>query len=114
VSTAVVVDYGAGNTRSVCAALAHVERESVVTSDPEAIRNADVVTGNGTLSVDRYGQILRARSLVGVRGAGIAFDGMHYVDSVTHQLRLGEYKQTFVLKRNALIANLPVVPALPY
>jgi len=88
--------------------------EALMLGMAEAIRNADVVAGNGTLSVDRYGQILRARSLVGVRGAGIAFDGMHYVDSVTHQLRLGEYKQTFVLKRNALIANLPVVPALPY
>jgi hypothetical protein len=88
--------------------------EALMLGMAEAIRNADVVTGNGTLSVDRYGQILRARSLVGVRGAGIAFDGMHYVDSVTHQLRLGEYKQTFVLKRNALVASLPVVPALPY
>jgi hypothetical protein len=80
----------------------------------EAVKHADVVTGNGTLDVDRYGQVLRARSLVGVRGAGIAFDGMHYVDSVTHTLKPGEYKQSFVLKRNALIANLPLVPALPY
>ncbi len=39
-SDVVVVDYGAGNTRSVCAALSHVERESVVTSDPDAIRDA--------------------------------------------------------------------------
>jgi len=80
----------------------------------EAVKNADVVTGNGTLDVDRYGQILRARSLVGVRGAGIPFDGMHYVDRVTHTVKPGQYKQSFVLKRNALIANLPVVPALPY
>ena len=42
------------------------------------------------------------------------FDGMYYVDSVTHTLKPGEYKQSFVLKRNALIANLPVVPTLPY
>ena len=80
----------------------------------EAVRTADVVTGTGTLDVDRYGQVLRARSLVGVRGAGLAFDGMHYVDSATHQLKPGEYKQSFVLKRNALIADLPLVPALPY
>jgi hypothetical protein len=80
----------------------------------EAVKNADVVTGNGTLDVIRYGQVLRARSLVGVRGAGLAFDGMHYVDSVTHNLKPGEYKQTFVLKRNALIADVPVVPSLPY
>ena len=79
-----------------------------------AVQSADVVSGNGTLDVLRYGQILRARSLVGVRGAGLAFDGMHYVDSTTHKLKPGEYKQSFVLKRNALISNLPVVPALPF
>jgi hypothetical protein len=79
-----------------------------------AVETADVVTGDGTLDVVRYGQVLRARSLVGVRGAGIAFDGMHYVESTTHKLKPGEYKQSFVLKRNALISNLPVVPALPY
>lgn len=79
-----------------------------------AVETADVVTGDGTLDVLRYGQVLRARSLVGVRGAGIAFDGMHFVDSATHRLKPGEYKQSFVLKRNALISNLPLVPALPY
>jgi hypothetical protein len=88
--------------------------EALMLGMAQAVRNADVVTGNGTLNVDRYGGVLRARSLIGVRGAGIAFDGMHYVDSVTHQLKPGEYKQSFVLKRNALIADLPVVPALPY
>ena len=88
--------------------------EALMLGMAEAVKNADVVTGNGTLDVDRYGQILRARSLVGVRGAGVAFDGLHYVDSVTHTIKPGEYKQSFVLKRNALIANLPVVPALPY
>lgn len=79
-----------------------------------AVETADVVSGDGTLDVLRYGQILRARSLVGVRGAGPAFDGMHYVDSTTHRLKAGEYKQSFVLKRNALISNLPLVPALPF
>ncbi len=79
-----------------------------------AVETADVVSGDGTLDVLRYGQVLRARSLVGVRGAGIAFDGMHFVDSTTHRLKPGEYKQSFVLKRNALISNMPIVPALPY
>ena len=80
----------------------------------EVVRHSDVVTGTGTLTVDRYGTILRARGLVGVRGAGLAFDGLHYVDSVTHDIRPGEYKQSFTLRRNALIANLPVVPTAPY
>ena len=88
--------------------------EALMLGMAEAVKNADVVTGNGTLDVVHYGQVLRARSLVGVRGAGLAFDGMHYVDSVTHNLKPGEYKQTFVLKRNALIADVPVVPSLPY
>jgi len=74
----------------------------------------DTVTGEGTLDVMRYGQPLRARSLVGVRGAGIAFDGMHFVDQVTHNIKPGEYKQSFVLKRNALVSNTPVVPTLPF
>ena len=39
----VVVDYGAGNTRSVRAALARLGRASVVTSEPEAIAGADFV-----------------------------------------------------------------------
>ncbi len=79
-----------------------------------SVETADVVSGDGTLDVARYGQPLRARSLVGVRGAGIAFDGMHFVDKATHQLKPGEYKQTFSLKRNALIADTPVVLAMPY
>jgi hypothetical protein len=78
------------------------------------METSDVVVGDGTLDVMRYGQPLRARSLVGVRGAGLAFDGMHYVDQATHRLKPGEYKQSFVLKRNALVANTPVVPSLPF
>jgi len=79
-----------------------------------SVETADVVTGEGTLDVMRYGQPLRARSLVGVRGAGLPWDGMHYVDSATHHVKPGEYKESFVLKRNALVANTPVVPSLPF
>jgi hypothetical protein len=62
----------------------------------------------------RYGGILQARQLVGVRGAGLAFDGLYYVESTKHQLKLGEYKQSFTLKRNALVSNVPAVPTAPY
>jgi len=79
-----------------------------------ASETADVVSGDGTISVLRYGGILQARQLVGVRGAGLAFDGLYYVDSTKHQIKLGEYKQSFTLKRNALISNVPVVPTAPY
>ena len=73
---------------------------------------ADVVTGSGSLDVLHYGSVLQARQLVGVRGAGPAFDGLHYVDSVTHTLSRGQYKQSFTLTRNALVSNTPVVPAI--
>jgi glutamine amidotransferase len=43
VSDVVVVDYGAGNTRSVCAALAHLGKSSEVTSSPEKIALAPYV-----------------------------------------------------------------------
>ena len=36
----VVVDYGAGNTRSVCAALTHLGRTSTVSADPSTIESA--------------------------------------------------------------------------
>lgn len=88
--------------------------QAIMQGMARAVQSADVVTGEGSLDVLRYGQILRARSLVGMRGAGIAFDGMYYVDSTTHHLKPGEYKQNFVLKRNALIANTPVVPSFSF
>jgi hypothetical protein len=80
----------------------------------KATQTGDVVFGDGTIDVLRYGQILNSRQLVGVRGAGIAFDGLYYVDSTTHSIKVGEYKQSFKLKRNALVANTPFVPTRAY
>jgi hypothetical protein len=77
----------------------------------KASQTSDVVSGQGTLDVVRYGRVLKARRLVGVRGAGPAFDGLYYVSSVTHNIRRGEYKQDFTLVRNGLISTLPQVPA---
>ena len=72
---------------------------------------ADAVTGKGELDVLRYGSVLKARQLVGVRGAGLAYDGLHYVKSVTHKIKAGEYKQSFELSRNGLVSTLPQVAA---
>jgi hypothetical protein len=70
----------------------------------------DAITGSGQLDVLRYGQPLKARQLVGVRGAGTAYDGLYYVSSVTHNIKRGEYKQSFNLGREGLISLTPVVP----
>ncbi|HET6555404.1 MAG TPA: hypothetical protein VFG49_17890 [Dyella sp.] len=76
----------------------------------EAAKSADTVTGTGSLDVTRYGRILKPRQLVGVRGVGPAFDGLHYVSEVRHSIKRGEYKQSFSLSRKGLISTLPLVP----
>ncbi|HEX3473124.1 MAG TPA: hypothetical protein VHT28_18235 [Silvibacterium sp.] len=88
--------------------------QAIMLGIARASETADVVSADGSLDVMRYGQILKARQLVGLRGAGLAFDGLYYVESTKHQIRLGEYKQSFSLKRNALVSNLPVVPTLAF
>ena len=77
----------------------------------ESSRASEAVHASGSLNVLRYGAPLKARGLVGVRGAGMAFDGLYYVKSVTHTLKRGEYKQSFELTRNGLISTVPRVPA---
>lgn len=76
----------------------------------KAAKGADAVTANGTLDVVRYGRILKARRLVGVRGAGEAFNGLYFVKSVTHQIQRGQYKQSFTLARNGIVSTVPTVP----
>jgi hypothetical protein len=70
---------------------------------------AEAVSCEGTLDVTRYGGVLKARQLVGVRGSGPAFDGLYYVKSVTHKIKRGEYKQNFTLTRNGLVSTVQTV-----
>ena len=73
-------------------------------------QNSDSVFGTGRLDVAKYGRLLKSRQLVGVRGAGLPFDGLYYVKSVTHEIERGSYKQGFTLARNGLVSTLPSVP----
>ena len=75
-----------------------------------SFRASDAITASGSLDVLRYGHVLRSRMMVGVRGAGVAYDGLYYVNSVTHSLKRGQFKQNFNLSRDGLISNTPVVP----
>ena len=68
-----------------------------------------VVTGTGELDATRYGGLLKARELVGLRGAGYSYDGSYYVKRVSHSIRRGEYKQRFTLTREGVGALAPVV-----
>lgn len=76
----------------------------------EAAKSQDAVSGSGSLNVLRYGRVLKARGLVGVRGAGVAYDGLYYVQSVKSTLKRGEFKQSFELTRNGLVSITPRVP----
>jgi hypothetical protein len=84
--------------------------QAAATSLAEAAESADAIQASGQLDVIRYGNVLKARGLVGVRGAGIAYDGLYYVKSVTHTIKQGEYKQSFSLTRNGTVSLTPVVP----
>jgi hypothetical protein len=70
---------------------------------------ADAVTVDGELDAGRYGDILHARGLVGVRGAGYQHDGLWYVKRVSHEIRPGSYRQSFSLAREGHGATTPVV-----
>lgn len=72
-------------------------------------QSSDAISGSGSLDVLRYGRLLRARGLVGVRGAGLAYDGLYYVNSVTHDLQRGKYTQQFTLSRDGLMSTVPAV-----
>jgi len=76
-----------------------------------AAQKADAVSAQGSLDVLRYGRVLKTRRLVGVRGAGLAFDGLYFVSSVTHHVQRGAYTQDFTLTRNGLISTVSTVPA---
>lgn len=75
-----------------------------------AAQHSDSVFGTGKLDVARYGRMLRSRRLVGVRGAGVPYDGLYYVTKVSHDIKRGEYKQGFSLARNGLVSTIPRVP----
>jgi hypothetical protein len=83
--------------------------QSVMIGLAKAAQFAEAVSADGSLDVTRYGGILKARQLVGVRGAGVAFDGLYYVKSVTHKIKRGEYKQSFKLTRNGLVSTVSSV-----
>ena len=75
-----------------------------------AKKSKDSVSAKGSLEVRRYSRVLKARGLVGVRGVGVAYDWVYYVQSASSTLKRGEFKQNFNLTRNGLISITPRVP----
>lgn len=74
----------------------------------QALTDASVenaITATGEIDTGRYGGILQARALVGLRGVGFLLDGTWYVKQVTHKIARGNYKQAFTLAREATGAS---------
>jgi hypothetical protein len=69
----------------------------------------DSVTASGSIDTPRYGHALKARRLVGVRGAGFSYDGFYYVRSVSHTIERGTYTQQFSLTREGTGSLSPAV-----
>jgi len=67
------------------------------------------VTATGELDAMRYQGILKPRGLVGLQGAGYTYDGLYYVQQVTHRIRAGAYTQQFALTREGTGALTPTV-----
>ena len=51
----------------------------------------------------------KARQVAAVRGAGAYYDGKYYVKSVTHNIKRGEYKQSFTLSRGGTGSSVNTV-----
>jgi len=69
----------------------------------------DTVTAEGEMDGLRYGGVLQAGGVVGVRGAGLSHDGVYYVKKVTHTLSKETYKQKFTITREGMGSLTPVV-----
>lgn len=106
-----VADFGVVRTkayralagRNIMQALAEAQADSEK-------KSGDVVKGSGELDTGRYGSLLEARGLVGVRGVGLRYDGLYYVRSVTHKLARNSHKQSFEIVREGTISTVPAVP----
>lgn len=55
----------------------------------------------GDLDTDAYGDLLRAKRPILVRGTGQNFSGAYFVEKVQHLITADNYTQHFTLKRNA-------------
>ena len=72
-------------------------------------QSTDIITVQGELDIARYGGLLKARGLVGLRGAGFTYDGLYYVKSVTSSITREGFTQKFTATREGTGSTVPVV-----
>ena len=86
--------------------------EALLTALAASTGAPDPVTAHGEVDTSRYGHVLKPRKLVGIRGVGRSYDGIYYVNRVTHKISVkGGYTQEFSCKREGTGSLMPwVVP----
>jgi hypothetical protein len=65
-------------------------------------RSSWFVTGEGEVDANGYGNVLKPRGTVLVKGVGETHSGTYYISHVTHSFTANGYTQRFTVKRNAL------------
>lgn len=100
----------AHRTRRLRATAQENPAQAATTAIAAVSTTREPVTATGQVDGVRYGHVLRARGLVGVRGAGLTNDGFYYVRRVSHRLRQGSWTQSFSLSREGTHPLSPVVP----
>lgn len=61
------------------------------------------VTGEGEVAANQYGNVLKPRGTVTIKGIGETYSGVYYISHVTHQFSGDGYTQSFRIKRNGLM-----------
>lgn len=80
----------------------------------QKINDIDIhrVQAEGELDGTLYGHVLKPGLPVAVDGVGVTYNGIYYVDAVSHSFTSQGYRQKFKLLRNALGDNLDTVPTV--
>lgn len=73
--------------------------------------NKAPVKVSGGLDVARYGRLLEPHKIVGLRGFGAAFNGLHYVEMAKTSFAEGSLTQNFELSRNGRLSTVETAPA---
>jgi hypothetical protein len=61
-----------------------------------------LIEATGEVETVLYGSVLRAKSLVPIKGVGEVFSGTYYITNVKHLFKTDKYTQQFRARRNAL------------
>jgi hypothetical protein len=99
--------YRAQGARTVVQALAEAQAQQD--------RTSDAVRVEGELDGARYGGVLQAGGLVGLRGVGFSYDGLYHVRTVTHTLvpsgvsTPSSFTTRFSLRREGQGTTVPAV-----